>query len=214
MIQNISGKIDESVIDQLSLFRSLSDNIVISDDEASNDYTLSFYAPSILLALRDSEYNFKDPYGNIITNKRYMDSALTEIEDIRKVSEESVRNRESFVTIFKSRDCIGFKNPFTTEDASTERTNRQQQLCMPFKNTINRIRDKIYRNCICKQFRGVNFTSTMFMHMIKNYINNLNEDKPINLYSAWESTLVNECDIALLKAKETYDTKYADSFSY
>ena len=66
MILNIPGKIDESVIDQLTFFRSLTDNIVISDHETINDYTLSFYAPCILLTLKDTEYTFRDLNGRMI----------------------------------------------------------------------------------------------------------------------------------------------------
>ena len=95
----------------------------------------------------------------------------------------------------------------------SERNINQQNFSSGYTAALNQIRNQIYRTTYCKQFKGINLSSTMISHMIKNYVESLNTNNQINLYSAWDSTLVNECTIALFKAKEIYDIKYAERFS-
>ena len=209
---NTTGNIDEETINQLSLITHIVHNLVISQDEPSQEYALSYYAPKFLLIIRDFLLEIRDVTGKPCTPAQYLESQLTEITNIKHFSESSRKVRESIITFFKFRDCVTMVRP-CYDERDLQNLNKDTTKIRPeFNDEVNRIRQKIYENCGAKQLKGLNMTARMFVQMCESYCGAINDGGAPNIQSAWDNILENECNQAFMDARNKYDQLYRDKF--
>lgn len=209
---NTTGNIDEETINQLSLITHIVKNLVISQDEPSQEYALSYYAPKFLLIVRDFLLEIRDVSGRPCTPAQYFESQLTEITNVKNFSETSRKIRESIITFFKFRDCVTMVRP-CYDEKDLQNLNKDPSKVRPeFNQEVNRIRSKIYENCGAKQLKGLNMTARMFIQMCESYCEGINSGGAPNIQSAWDNILENECNQALINAITKYDESYREKF--
>ena len=76
---NTVSVLDEDKINQLSLVTHLAKNIIISSEEETNEFTLSYFAPKLLWIIRDFVLELRDTRGRVATANQYLESALTDL---------------------------------------------------------------------------------------------------------------------------------------
>lgn len=76
---NTVSVLDEDKINQLSLVTHLAKNIIISSEEETNEFTLSYFAPKLLWIIRDFVLEIRDTRGRSSTPNQYLESALTDL---------------------------------------------------------------------------------------------------------------------------------------
>ena len=209
---NTCGNIDEETINSLSLITHIVHNLVISQDEPSQEYAQSYYAPKFMLIIRDMLLEIRDVSGRPCTPAQYLESQLTEITNIKHFSESSRKIRESIITFFKFRDCVTMVRP-CYDEKDLQNLNKDTSKVRPeFMSEVNRIRQKIYENCGAKQLKGLNMTSRMYVQMCESYCEAINKGGAPNIQSAWDNILENECNMALKEAIKKYDEMYRQKF--
>ena len=154
----------------------------------------------------------RDVRGRIVSPPQYLESAQTEIMNVRNFSDKQKQIRESILTFFKFRDCVTMVRPADSEAELQNLNENPDNVRKEFQIEVNRIRDKIYNNCGAKQLQGVNMTSRMYVKMVENFVASINNGSAPNIKDAWSNILENECMVAMQQARQDYDENLAAEF--
>ena len=90
-IYNSVGNIDEMAIQNLSLIINLGKHLQKSNDKEFDDLISVF--PNFLWVVRDFALKLLDPFGNPITSKEYLESALKSQKGMSEAMENKNRIR-------------------------------------------------------------------------------------------------------------------------
>jgi len=211
-IYNSVGAIDENSINDLTLTTQLSKNIAVSADESS-EHTLSYYTPKFLWALRDFTLELQDSRGQHISANQYLENALTDQSTYGKSSDTNKKVRQALLNYFKDRECMTFVRP-----ANDERELRKlnsvptNQIRPDFMKQVNALRDKILTKATAKQLKGVNLNMRMYIAMVNQYIDAINQGSVPNISSAWDHLVENECREAFEQSVELYEVALKQFF--
>jgi hypothetical protein len=113
-IYNSVGSIDENALSSLSLVVNLTKHIRLkSTGGGDTENSLSDYLPSFMWVVRDFVLQLCDEWGHEITQKEYLERALTE----RGPSDDQKNLvRQALKRYFKDRACQTMIRPLTNED--------------------------------------------------------------------------------------------------
>ncbi|CAK0869119.1 unnamed protein product [Prorocentrum cordatum] len=113
-IYNSMGAIDEQSISDLNLVLHLAKHIHVKsspDGRPTSAKDLSGHFPSLLWVLRDFFLRLVDDRGNPITEKEYLEGALTALPG----QEDKNRVRDELKALFSERDCATLVRPVSEE---------------------------------------------------------------------------------------------------
>ena len=117
-IYNSMGTIDENALNNLSLIINLSKELQIKSEtllEDSEPEEISKYFPSFLWVVRDFALRLSDSYGNEMTSRDYIESALVNQKGASDQVEQKNRIRRLIKQVFPDRDCFTMVRPVEDE---------------------------------------------------------------------------------------------------
>jgi len=124
------------------------------------------YFPSFLWVIRDFSLRLLDTYGNQITQKEYLESAIQQQKGGSDQIETKNRIRRLVKHFFNDRDCFTMVRPVEEE---RELQNLQQmpddQLRNEFVTQVNQLRSKIYKKVKPKTLNSKYITGEMLLEL-------------------------------------------------
>jgi hypothetical protein len=198
-IYNSIGAIDEMSINTLSLITYLIKTVALEENKSLvSEYQLSQFAPKLLWILRDFILEIKDTQGRIVTAPQYLESALVDVTPAIKGSsrdtQKSYQIRQSLINFFKSRDCLTLVRPVNDESELRNIQHlRDEQIRPDFLNSLNAIRNKIYKNCTQKVINGVGMNTNMLVVYLRQFVEAFNSGRMPVIQTAWKSLMESEC---------------------
>lgn len=198
-IYNSIGAIDELSISTLSLITYLIKTVALEEGKALvSEYQLSQFAPKLLWILRDFTLNIHDTQGRTVTAPQYLESALVDVtpaaRGTNRDTQKSFQIRQSLINFFKNRDCMTLVRPINDEtDLRNIQHLRDDQIRPDFLNSLNAIRNKIYKNCTQKVINGVGMNTNMLVVYLKQFVDGFNSGRMPVIQTAWKSLMESEC---------------------
>ena len=169
--------------------------------------------PKFLWVLRDFTLELENEYGVKQTPRQYLESVLTEQNNLVRNSEEVKRVRRSLLTYFKSRDCMVLVRP-AKEEYDLQRLDKlpDHGLRREFVDGVNNLRTMIMNNAGPKTYDGEVLYGGSIAAMIENYVETINKDGIPNIKTAWEHISEDEGAYAYNRAIERYNELYQEAF--
>ncbi|KAF4665054.1 hypothetical protein FOL47_004805 [Perkinsus chesapeaki] len=171
-IYNSKGVIDEGAIQTLSVVTSLAQHIQQAQgDDDSSVQRSSITAPHFLWVLRDFVLSLEDQNSRPISAQEYLEIALSDKSSVAAYrSQESRDCREKLCKLFTHRDCIALVTPVVDEDQlQTLDTVPYNQLRQEFRDQVELLKRKVYRDCEPKRINGVPVTGVTFAKLLDQY---------------------------------------------
>lgn len=201
IIYNSVGSITEQAIAYMSFITSLSGIISVSEDELQSDYSLSYYSPRFMWLLRDYTIPTDQDDGVQMTSDQYLETILTELSG--QVSETSLKSRQTFINLFKDKECIDFCHPGN---------GNENGLNYHFHKQVFKLRERIYSRSQAKQIDGVTFSARMMASYLQSIVNSLNNGMRFVILDAWGDVEENECVSSYNDATELYRENLKKNF--
>ena len=210
-IYNSVGAIDETSINTLSLITYLIKTVALEEGKkVVSEYQLSQFAPKLLWILRDFVLEIKDNQGRTVSAPQYLESSLLDInpntKSNNKDSQKSIQTRQSLINFFKNRDCLTMLRPIDDEaNLRNIQHLSDAQIKPEFLNSLNVIRNKVYKNCTQKVINGVGLNANMMVAYLKQFVDSFNSGKLPVIQTAWKSLIETECRNNYEKAITAYE---------
>ncbi|KAF4704789.1 hypothetical protein FOZ63_027389, partial [Perkinsus olseni] len=188
-IYNSKGVIDEGAIQTLSVVTSLAQHIQNAQHQEGSDGSPSVVAtaPHFLWVLRDFVLALEDQNGRPISAQEYLEIALSDKSSVAAYrSQESRDCREklckyavvalpSQLSLFTHRDCIALVTPVIDEEKlQALDTVPYDQLREEFRDQIELMKRKVFRDCTPKTINGVSVTGVTFARLLDQYVHSIN----------------------------------------
>lgn len=210
-IYNSMGAIDEQAIDDLHLVLHLAKHIHVkakkADQEAERSADLAQYFPIFLWVLRDFHLRLADEMGNSVTEKEYLEKALSPIAG----QDEKNRLREVVKDLFRDRDCTTIVRPVAEEhDLRNIQRLPYESLRPQFRTQVEAFVKKVYTSLKPKKIEGAAVSGSMFVHLASEYCKAINASAVPTIHSAWTSVVQHQLRLCLKDAVQTYRAQMND----
>ena len=206
MLYNSMGSIDENALNSLSLVVNISKNLQannkgekLDDDEFAKNF------PSFFWVLRDFSLQLKDPQGNPITPKQYLENALS----LQKGGSEAVENKNKVRRLlkhfFSDRDCATLVRPTENEgDLQNLIKLPDDKLRKEFVDQLNAIKAKIKKKLKAKVVNGKKVNGPMLADLCVAYTDAINGGQVPSIDNAWTYVCKSQCESALNEAQKAF----------
>ena len=196
-IYNSVGYIDENTINNLSFVLNLSKTIKLRNNSSvddNDDEELAKYFPTMLWLLRDFSLKLEDKNGNTITEKQYLESALTPIKGATDSIEEKNRVRNLIRTYFPERDCYVMVRPVEKEsDLQNMQNLPDSSLRKEFLQQAKLFRTKVIKKTKPKIFMKKTLNGAMLIDLIQSVLDAINEGSIPVIENSWKYVVQSEC---------------------
>ena len=194
-VYNSFGAIDENQINNLSFVLNLSKTIKIkSASIEDNEEELAKYFPTLLWLLRDFSLKLEDEYGNVITEKQYLENALKELNGLTSTIEEKNRVRNLIRAYFPERDCYVMVRPTENEqDLQNLQHLQDNKFRKEFLEQSKIFRNKVMKKTKPKRLNGKVLTGAMLVEFVQNILDSINSGAIPVIENSWKYIMKNEC---------------------
>ena len=194
-VYNSFGAIDENQINNLSFVLNLSKTIKIkSASIEDNEEELAKYFPTLLWLLRDFSLKLEDEYGNVITEKQYLENALKELNGLTSTIEEKNRVRNLIRAYFPERDCYVMVRPTENEqDLQNLQHLKDNKFRKEFLEQSKIFRNKVMKKTKPKRLNGKVLTGAMLVEFVQNILDSINSGAIPVIENSWKYIMKNEC---------------------
>jgi len=198
-VYNSVGVIDESALEKISFIANLSKHIhVQSGAENHGSGDIAPYFPSFVWLLRDFGLKLVNPAGDPISEKEYLENALTQVS--REESKNEIR--KAIMNAFTDRDCMTLVRPVVDEEELQELDKiPYEQLRDKFKQGVELLRERIFKKVRPKLVFNKPINGAAFLALIETYITAMNTGAVPTIKTAWSNVSEIECknglDLAL-----------------
>ncbi len=194
-IFNSLGTIDENEINNLSFVLNLSKTIKIkSVSIEDNEDELAKYFPTLLWLLRDFSLKLEDTYGNVITEKQYLENALKEINGLTNTIEEKNRVRNLIRAYFPERDCYVMVRPTEDEhDLQNLQSLPDKSFRKEFLEQSKIFRNKVMKKTKPKKLNGKVLSGAMLVEFVQSILDSINSGGIPVIENSWKYIMKNEC---------------------
>ena len=196
-IYNSVGYIDENTINNLSFVLNLSKTIKLRNNSSLDDNDeeeLAKYFPTMLWLLRDFSLKLEDKNGNTITEKQYLENALTPIKGATDSIEEKNRVRNLIRTYFPERDCYVMVRPVEKEsDLQNMQNLPDSSLRKEFLQQAKLFRTKVIKKTKPKIFMKKTLNGPMLIDLIQSVLDAINEGSIPVIENSWKYVVQSEC---------------------
>ena len=194
-IYNSFGAIDENQINDLSFVLNLSKTIKIKSASIDdNEEELAQYFPTLLWLLRDFSLKLEDKNGNVITEKQYLDNALSEFSGLSNIIEEKNRVRQLIKAYFPERDCFVMVRPIEGESELQNLQNiPDSKFRKEFLEQSKIFRNKVMKKTKPKRFRNKILTGAMLVELVQSILDSINSGAIPIIENSWKYIMKNEC---------------------
>ena len=196
-IYNSVGYIDENTINNLSFVLNLSKTIKLrnnSNIDDNDDEELAKYFPTMLWLLRDFSLKLEDKNGFTITEKQYLENALTPIKGATDTIEEKNRVRNLIRTYFPERDCYVMVRPVEKESDLQNMQNLPDSfLRKEFLQQAQLFRTKVIKKTKPKIFMKKTLNGAMLIDLIQSVLDSINEGSIPVIENSWKYVIESEC---------------------
>jgi len=207
MIYNSVGSIDENALNSLSLVVNISKTLQASNasDKADEDEFAKNF-PSFFWVLRDFSLQLKDPQGNSITSKQYLENALS----LQKGGSETIENKNKVRRLlkhfFSDRDCATLVRPTENEsDLQNLIQMPDNKLRKEFVDQVAILRTKIRKKLKPKVVNGKKVNGPMLADLCAAYTEAVNKGKVPSIDDAWSNMCKTQCEEALNEAHNIFE---------
>lgn len=211
---NSVNSIDENAIQNLSFIVNISKNIQLSSQKEEVDpKDYSAYLPSFLWIIRDFALQLKNPDGEQITSREYLERCL----EVQKGFSDAVEHKNKIRTLlkdfFKERDCFTLVRPLTSEENLQNLEKMEISKLRPeFAEQILNIRKKVLHRIKPKTLKGQILNGEMFCNMMHSYVQAINSGAVPVVENAWSFMCKNECFKSMKSAIATYEKIMNENF--
>lgn len=169
--------------------------------------------PSFLWVLRDFALQLRDPQGNRITSKDYLENALVPQKGISDAVEQKNRIRRMLRHFFQDRDCSTLVRPLENEREMQKLEEvPDSSLRGEFLEQCSLLRKKIFKKLRPKTIQGQAVTGPMLVQLCKAYIEAINNGKVPNVESAWSYLCKKETQRAAEESHQLMEKVLTQSF--
>eukprot|EP01022_Parablepharisma_sp_SALTPOND_P025670 TRINITY_DN602_c1_g1_i1.p1 TRINITY_DN602_c1_g1~~TRINITY_DN602_c1_g1_i1.p1 ORF type:complete len:1870 (-),score=221.62 TRINITY_DN602_c1_g1_i1:13785-19394(-) len=207
MLYNSMGSIDENALNSLSLVVNISKTLQANNSgEKLDDDEFAKNFPSFFWILRDFSLQLKDPQGNPITPKQYLENALS----LQKGSSEAVENKNKVRRLLKhffaDRDCATLVRP-TEDEGDLQNLIRlpDDKLRKEFVDQLSVVKTKIRKKLRAKIVNGKKVNGPMLADLCIAYTDAINGGKVPSIDNAWTYVCKSQCETALNEAQKTFE---------
>ncbi|KAF4693787.1 hypothetical protein FOZ60_010186 [Perkinsus olseni] len=207
-IYNSKGVIDEGAIQTLSVVTSLAQHIQNAQHQEGSDGSPSVVAtaPHFLWVLRDFVLALEDQNGRPISAQEYLEIALSDKSSVAAYrSQESRDCREKLCNLFTHRDCIALVTPVIDEEKlQALDTVPYHHLRGEFRDQIELMKRKVFRDCAPKTINGVPVTGVTFARLLDQYVHSINSKEVPRVGSVWQALQAQEGERVVGECSEEY----------
>ncbi|KAF4745158.1 hypothetical protein FOZ63_001592, partial [Perkinsus olseni] len=207
-IYNSKGVIDEGAIQTLSVVTSLAQHIQSAQHQEGSDGSPSVVAtaPHFLWVLRDFVLALEDQNGRPISAQEYLEIALSDKSSVAAYrSQESRDCREKLCNLFTHRDCIALVTPVIDEEKlQALDTVPYHHLRGGFRDQIELMKRKVFRDCAPKTINGVPVTGVTFARLLDQYVHSINSKEVPKVGSVWQALQAQEGERVVGECSEEY----------
>ena len=188
-IYNSVGCIDENALNNLNLVVNLTKNLQVRASDTQLDVDeVAEYFPSFLWLLRDFALQLRDPAGNPINSREYLEQSLQPQKGVSDSVEAKNRIRKLIKHFFRERDCFTMVRPSEDELVLQSLDSAADWQVRPeFLRQIEQLRKLIYRKVKPKYFNGEPMTGEMLKVMVLSYVDSINNGSVPTIEGAWKS---------------------------
>ena len=176
------------------------------------------FLPSLLWLIRDSNIKLEDEYGNIITEKQYLENNLIEKKGLsdKTYTENLIKNY--IKNYFIERDCYCMENPFVEKNINLNESNEnglnkkennkkkeekenkeinikynleEKIKNYNFENKLKALKFKLSKKVKPKFYMKKNLNGHLLIELIEIIINCINEEKIPVIDNCWKIVLKN-----------------------
>jgi DNA repair exonuclease SbcCD ATPase subunit len=148
----------------------------------------------MLWLLRDFSLKLEDKNGNTITEKQYLESALTPIKGATDSIEEKNRVRNLIRTYFPERDCYVMVRPVEKESDLQNMQNLPDSfLRKEFLQQAQLFRTKVIKKTKPKIFMKKTLNGAMLIDLIQSVLDSINEGSIPVIENSWKYVIESEC---------------------
>ena len=206
-IYNSMKNLDESAVESLSLLINFAKNIEQRNDKLEN-YSMNF--PKFLWVLRDFALELVDPKGKKISATQYLENSLEILDNVSNDKETMKKNeiRKLLKTFFRDRDCYTLIRPVMDEKKLRNIDKIQMTELRPeFLYQMDTLVSLIYSGIKPKLVQGSYINGTMFVNLVKLYVEALNSKSIPDVKTSWKIVL----DQQVEKVSDKCIDEYVDS---
>lgn len=208
MLYNSMGSIDENALNSLSLVINISKTLQEHNANGNTDeeeFAKNF--PIFLWILRDFSLQLKDPQGNQISPKQYLENALA----VQKGNSEAVENKNKVRRLLKyffpDRDCATLVRPTENEGDLQNLINLpDDKLRKEFIEQVNALKIKVKKKLRAKVVNGKKVNGPMLASLCAAYTEAINSGKIPSIDNAWSYVCKSQCEAALNEIQTLHAT--------
>ncbi len=215
MLYNSMGSIDEGALNSLSLVVNISkslqskcNNGKVDDEEFAKNF------PAFLWILRDFALQLKDPQGNPISPKQYLENALA----LQKGSSEAIENKNKIRRLLKyffaDRDCATLVRPTENESDLQNLINLpDEKLRKEFVDQLTALKLRIRKKLRAKVVNGKKVNGPMLADLCVAYTAAINGGQVPSIDSAWSYVCKAQCETALNEVQARFSVLVSEKLS-
>jgi hypothetical protein len=212
-VYNSLGSIDETALDRLSLVLELSKHIQAQTNQQGADpYQIKMFFPSFLWLVRDFSLELVIQ-GKLVSSREYLETALQPQRGQGERVAGKNQIRHAITEYFQDRDCFTMKRPVADEYQLQHLAElKMSELRPEFLEQIAALKKLIFQRAKPKSLYGQVLNGQMFVDLMRQYVNAINEGSVPTIHTAWESVAAQQCQRALEIAKKHYTEKISSLF--
>ena len=198
MIYNSVGSIDENALNSLSLVVNIAKTLQTKNTNSGNEEEFARNFPAFFWVLRDFSLQLKDPQGNVISSRQYLENALS----LQKGTSDAVENKNKVRRLLKhffaDRDCATLVRPTENEsDLQNLIELPDEKLRSEFVEQLGMLRAKIRKKLKVKIVNGKKVNGPMLVDLCESYTEAINSGQVPSIDNAWSYMCKSQCETAL-----------------
>lgn len=213
-VYNSLNSIDENAIQNLSFIVNITKNIQLTsqrEDVDPKDYAA--FLPSFMWVIRDFSLQLKNPDGDPISSREYLERCLESQKGFSDSIEQKNKIRNLLKDFFKDRDCVTLVRPLTNEDNLQNLERMELSKLRPeFAEQVLALRKKVLHKVKPKSLKGQVLNGEMFCNMMSSYVKAINNGAVPVIENAWSFMCKNECYKAMKNAIASYEKMMNENF--
>lgn len=203
LVYNTMGVLNQEVLDKLNFITEISKNIKTSEN-SSDDSNLDLFFPELIIALRDYSLELVID-GEPVTADAYFEHCLKlyPVED--PAAEKKNRPRKCVRKYFKRRHCFTFERPGNKRVLRNMEEMTDDDLDEYFVTDTVTFVSYVTNSCKAMEMQnGKAITGRMFAHLLKSYVDAINEGSVPCIENAIRSMALVENAKAVEYAVQSY----------
>eukprot|EP00826_Nyctotherus_ovalis_P034713 TRINITY_DN2912_c0_g5_i1.p1 TRINITY_DN2912_c0_g5~~TRINITY_DN2912_c0_g5_i1.p1 ORF type:complete len:806 (-),score=295.59 TRINITY_DN2912_c0_g5_i1:353-2770(-) len=198
MIYNSVGSIDENALNSLSLVVNIAKSLQTKNSGTGNEEEFAKNFPAFFWVLRDFSLQLKDPQGNMISPRQYLENALS----LQKGNSDAVENKNKVRRLLKhffaDRDCATLVRPTENEsDLQNLIELADEKLRTEFMEQLGLLRARIRKKLKVKIVNGKKVNGPMLVDLCESYTEAINSGQVPCIDNAWSYMCKSQCESAL-----------------